>query len=155
MATNENTIELLNDLIRINHDRVAGYEKAIEELKTDDNDIRVVFESFRLTSNKNISELTEAVLNKGGEPTHESTAAGKVYRAWMSVKATFTGHSTQAILDACEYGEDAAQRAYKEALADGEELPSDVKALISEQKAALKKEHDAVKEYRDAERVSK
>jgi hypothetical protein len=28
METNENLIEVLNDLIRINNDRVDGYEKA-------------------------------------------------------------------------------------------------------------------------------
>ena len=101
MATsNENTIEILNDLIRINNDRVTGYTKAIEELKDEDNDLRVVFESFEVTSRRLISELTEEILKKGGEPAHSNTAAGSIYHTWMSVKATFTGHDTQSILNA-------------------------------------------------------
>ena len=155
MTTNQNTIEVLNDLIRINNDRVTGYNKAIEELKDEDNDLRVVFRSFILTSKRIISELTESILNKGGEPAHDTTAAGKIYRAWMDVKATFTGHDTLSILNACEYGEDAAQKAYKVAIEDSQEIEAGALQLIKEQKSELKKEHDSVKEYRDAEKVSK
>lgn len=155
MATKENNIEILNDLIRINNDRVVGYTKAIEELKDGDKDIRNVFQSFILSSKRNITELTDLVLKYGGEPAHDSTAAGKIYHAWMDVKATFTGHDLQAILNACEYGEDAAQRSYKIAIEDDSETSADVAQLIREQKASLKKEHDAVKEYRDSLKVSK
>lgn len=155
MATKENNIEILNDLIRINNDRVVGYTKAIEELKDEDKDIHNVFQSFILSSKRNITELTDLVLKYGGEPAHDSTAAGKIYHAWMDVKATFTGHDLQAILNACEYGEDAAQRSYKIAIEDDSETSSDVAQLIREQKASLKKEHDAVKEYRDSVKVSK
>ena len=149
MATKENTVELLNDLIRINNDRIVGYTKAIEELKDEDNDIRTVFQAFIVTSRKNISELTEQVLNKGGEPAHDSTAAGKIYHAWMDVKATFTGHDLQSILNACEFGEDAAQKAYKLASEDKEAGFSEVAELIARQKNVLLKEHDAVKKFRD------
>ena len=48
MATNmndriEDTVDVLNDLIRINHDRIAGYERAINESKDIDVDLKGVF----------------------------------------------------------------------------------------------------------------
>ena len=43
METNEKLIEVLNGLIEINHDRVNGYEKAIEETKDLDVDLRAIF----------------------------------------------------------------------------------------------------------------
>ena len=134
MTTQENNVDILNDLIRINNDRVIGYTKAIEELKSEDNDIRTVFQSFILTSKRNITELTDLVLKYNGEPAHDSTAAGKIYHAWMDVKATFSGHDLQAILNACEYGEDAAQRSYKTAMEDDSAVSSDVSQLLMEQK---------------------
>ena len=155
MATNENNVEILNDLIRINNDRVIGYSKAIEELKDEDKDIHNVLQSFILTSKKNISELTDLVFKNGGEPASDTTAAGKIYRAWMDVKATFTGHDLQAILNACEYGEDAAQRSYKTAMEDDADVSSDVSELIVEQKSSLQRELDAVKEFRDSLKVTK
>lgn len=36
METTKETIEILQDLIRINNDRITGYERAIEELKDED-----------------------------------------------------------------------------------------------------------------------
>ena len=33
MTNNESTIEVLNDLIQINNDRIEGYDNAIENLK--------------------------------------------------------------------------------------------------------------------------
>lgn len=155
MATKEKNIEILNDLIRINNDRVVGYTKAIEELKNEDQDLRSSIESFILSSKRNITELTDLVFKYGGEAATDSTAAGKIYHAWMDVKATFTGHDVQSILNACEYGEDAAQRSYKNAIEDDAEVSTDVAQLIRDQKASLKTEHDAVKEYRDALKVSK
>lgn len=155
MATRDNNIEILNDLIRINNDRVTGYTKAIKELKDEDHDVRKTFESFILSSKRNITELTDLVLKNGGEAATDNTAAGKIYHAWMDVKATFTGHDLQSILNACEYGEDAAQRSYKIAIEDSAEVSADVAQVIKDQKASLKKEHDAVKEYRDTVKVSR
>ena len=33
MTTSQETIEILNDLVQINNDRIVGYEKALKELK--------------------------------------------------------------------------------------------------------------------------
>ena len=43
MATNDNLVMVLNDLIRINNDRIAGYEKAADEARDIDVDLRAVF----------------------------------------------------------------------------------------------------------------
>jgi uncharacterized protein (TIGR02284 family) len=155
MATKEKNLEILNDLIRINNDRVVGYTKAIEELKGEDQDLRKAFESFILSSKRNITELSDAVFKNNGEAATDSTAAGKIYHAWMSVKATFTGHDVQSILNACEYGENAAQRSYKTAIEDNAEVSADVHELIKDQKASLKQEHDTVKELRDSVKATK
>jgi uncharacterized protein (TIGR02284 family) len=67
----------------------------------------------------------------------------------MDVKAIFTGHDKKTILNNCEFGEDAAQKAYQMALAN-EELSMHLRTIISEQKAALGLSHDKVKVLRDA-----
>ncbi len=42
MENNKENAEILNDLILINNDRIAGYEKAINELKPEDSDSEAV-----------------------------------------------------------------------------------------------------------------
>ena len=149
MERNEQLNEVLNDLIRINHDRIEGYEKAIDETKDKDVDLQAIFHRMADESRQYIAELTQEVVKLGGQPETGTTNSGKIYRAWMDVKATFTGHDRKSILASCEFGEDAAQKAYDAALTTDEELPSDVRQLIANQKASLKTSHDVIKKYRD------
>jgi uncharacterized protein (TIGR02284 family) len=149
MATNDNVSEVLNDLIRINNDRIAGYEKAADEARNIDVDLRAIFSRMSEESRQYAAELTQEVVKLGGEPATGTTNSGKIYRAWMDLKATFTGNSRQAILENCEFGEDAAQKAYDSALKTDTELNADIRQLIANQKSSLKTSHDVIKKYRD------
>jgi uncharacterized protein (TIGR02284 family) len=149
MAVNDNLIEVLNDLIQINNDRIEGYKRASNEAEEDDMDLKAIFNRMADESRGYVAELTQEVVKLGGEPTTSTTNSGKIYRAWMDVKATFTGNDRKAILASCEFGEDAAQKAYEAALSSDESLPLDVRQLIANQKASLKTSHDVIKKYRD------
>ena len=151
MYINENTAEALNDLIRINNDRIRGYEKAAEETKAKDTDLQAIFRQMAAESRSYVNDLREYVDASGGDPVSSTTTAGKIYRAWMDVKATFTGKDRKAILASCEYGEDAAQKAYETALSSDAELPAETRQLIMDQKASLRRSHDRIKQLRDAQ----
>ncbi|RZK57408.1 MAG: aldehyde dehydrogenase, partial [Pedobacter sp.] len=56
----------------------------------------------------------------------------------------------KTILSNCEFGEDAAQKAYKTALTD-EDLSANLRTLITDQKASLRVSHDEIKALRDAQ----
>ena len=149
MQTNEKLVSVLNGLIEINNDRVTGYQKAVEETKNLDVDLQTVFNSMANDSKKYAAELTQEVNKLGGEPATGTTNSGKFYRVWMDVKATFTGHDRQSVLENCEYGEDVAQKAYNEALASDAEMDADIRQLITAQQSALKAAHNLIKKYRD------
>src|ERR1044072_7016416 len=104
MPNNENTVEILNDLVKINNDRIAGYERAINEAKDLDVDLKALFEGMIRESQQYKSELVSQIQAIGGEVATDTTLSGKIYRAWMDVKATFTGSSRKAILENCEFG---------------------------------------------------
>lgn len=143
-------VEVLNDLVRINNDRISGYEKASDESKDLDADLRTVFRQMIDESRKYNAELTTRIHELGGEAEDGTTAMGKLYRAWMDVKATFSGNDRKAILESCEFGEDAAQKAYTDALAADADMDTETRQLIAAQKADLKKSHDLIKTYRDS-----
>ena len=149
MTTNENLVEVLNDLVQINNDRIEGYEKAAEETKDIDVDLKAIFIKMAEDSIKYKTELINEITKFGGEPTTGTTGLGKIYRVWMDVKATFTGKDRQSVLEACEFGEDAAQKAYRDALASDAEINADTRQLITSQQASLKTSHDIIKKYRD------
>ncbi|HYC40403.1 MAG TPA: PA2169 family four-helix-bundle protein [Chitinophagaceae bacterium] len=149
MEKNEKVTEVLNDLIRINHDRIEGYERAAKETKSEDADLRTLFTEMANESRRYANDLSRHVANAGGDPAEGATAPGKIYRAWMDVKAAFTGKDRKAILASCEFGEDAAQRAYDAALASDVDLPTDLRQVIVDEKNRLRQSHDRIKELRD------
>jgi uncharacterized protein (TIGR02284 family) len=149
MSNQTVNIETLNDLIEINNDRIAGYEKAIEELHPEDSDLKSLFAQMIVESQKIKMALATEVQSFNADIETGTTNSGKIYRAWMDVKAIFTGHDRKTVLNNCEFGEDAAQAAYKTALGV-EELSPSVKAMITEQKAQLRLSHDQIKALRDS-----
>ena len=149
MENNKEVIEVLNDLIQINNDRVVGYERALKELKDDSSDLKTLFEGYIDQSRNMRNSLGTEVQTLHGTMDSGTTNSGKIYRAWMDVKAVFTGHDRHAVLENCEAGEDAAQKAYKSAL-NTEGIPAYIVEMISKQQTELKGAHDEVKALRDS-----
>ncbi len=56
-TTNDKLVEVLNDLIEINNDRVVGYEKAADETKSLDVDLQAIFTKMAAESKKYAAEL--------------------------------------------------------------------------------------------------
>lgn len=148
MQHNKETIETLNDLIMINNDRIAGYERAIEELEEGDKDLIPLFENMIDESRQARMALGKEVQVLGGTMAEGTMQSGKIYRVWMDFKALFSGHDRHAVIANCEAGEDAAQKAYTSALEE-EHIPSFLKELIMEQQQTLKYSHDEIKSFRD------
>jgi uncharacterized protein (TIGR02284 family) len=153
-TTNEKLVDILNDLIRINNDRVEGYERAANEIKdVQQAEIKTLFFKLAEDSRGYKSDLEGAVTELGGEPAHDTTASGKLYRVWMDVKAAFSKDDLKAALESCEYGEDVALKAYQDALQEEVNWPSNISALVSNQRQELRASHDKVKQYRDEYKV--
>ena len=146
--TSKETVNILNDLVKINNDRIEGYEKALKDLKDEDADLKPLFLSFIDQSRKIKMTLGTELEVLGGDIDQGTTGSGSLYRAWMDLKATFTGHTRHAVLAACEYGEDAAQKAYETAL-NTEHIPAHLVDILMDEKENLKASHNQVKALRD------
>ncbi|MDP4214222.1 MAG: PA2169 family four-helix-bundle protein [Bacteroidota bacterium] len=148
MEKSKEIIEVLNDLVLINNDRIGGYERAVKELKEEDHDLKSLFEHMILESQQIKSDLVQEVQVLHGETEKGTTEMGKIYRGWMGLKAIFTGASRHAILSNCEYGEDAAQKAYNKAL-ETEKLPAFLREMLKNQQETLKVSHDEIRDLRN------
>ncbi|SMP33596.1 ferritin-like domain-containing protein [Chryseobacterium profundimaris] len=142
-------IEALNDLIKINNDRIEGYDKAIAELQDGENgDLKSLFSDMISESRNYKSALESRVIAYGGSTDGGTTASGKLYRTWIDVRAAFSGGDRASVLSNFEAGEDAAQKAYKSAIEDPEVM-EETKVLLREQKQSLRSSHDKIKALRD------
>lgn len=145
-TTNQKSIDALNNLLEINNDRIEGYNHASKE--TNDADLKNLFSQLSSTSYKLKQELTSEILKLGGTPIEGTRNTGKLYRAWMDIKAALTGKDRKAILNSCEYGEDVAVKNYSNTLKD-EAIDSALYPMISNQYTLLKADHDKVRKLRD------
>ncbi|TDD75462.1 ferritin-like domain-containing protein [Flavobacterium caseinilyticum] len=143
----EKSIDILNSLIQINNDRIEGYETASKE--ADETDLKTLFSHFTETSLKCKAELVAEVKRLGGKPTEGTTTSGKLYRVWMDLKSAVTGSDRKAIINSCEYGEEAALETYKDAVSNSEDLSSEQLMMIKEQHAAIQANYQKIKNLSD------
>ena len=140
--------EKINHLIEINNDRVEGYDRAVDEVE--DPKLKATFLDLSLQSKGFRTELEGLVKGLGETPTTGTSVSGKVYRAWMDIKAALTGKDKKKILNSCEFGEDVAKDSYKDVLNDKQMLPNNVKDVVEKQFSEIKQSHDKIKSMRDS-----
>jgi uncharacterized protein (TIGR02284 family) len=139
----EKSIDVLNTLIVINNDRIEGYQTASEE--TEEGDLKDLFHSLIRTSQKNKAELIVEMHKLGGTPEEGTKTTGKIYRAWMDLKALVTGGERVSILNSCEYGEGVAIDTYVDALDDNlEDLTAEQQMMLQAQCKDLKADRETV-----------
>lgn len=153
MNVTEKSISVLNDLTEINNDRIAGFEKAIADIKDENVDLKAIFQQYSSQSRKFSQELTAIVASYGEEVETGNSVAGTLHRAWIDVKSLFGGSDRASILSEAERGEDAIKAAYTLALEKGE-LTGEALETVSRQAQDIKAAHDAIKALRDAAKIT-
>ena len=155
MENNKEIIENLNDLVQINNDRIVGYENALHQIEEEEIQeeaveagLRNLFLSHIDDSRRFKLQLAKEVEVLGGDAEADTSTSGKLHRAWIDVKTTFTGHSKKSILEECEFGEDAIKKAYESAL-ENEDLPAYLRDILNSQLSVLVEAHDEIKALRD------
>lgn len=146
-TNNKNEIDELNNLLEINNDRIEGYKYASKE--TNETDLKNIFSQLAENSQKCKQELISEIKRLGGTPIEGTRAIGKLYRAWMDIRAALSNKSRKAILKSCEFGEDIAVKNYEKAIKN---IPSEstIYGIISKQYAVIRSDHDKIKDLRDA-----
>ena len=114
MENTERTLELLNDLILINNDRIEGYEKALQELREnyEHRELEPVFLRFIDDSRRYKMELGTEIQALGHDIAQGTSVSGKLHRAWIALKESFTGHDERNLMEEIEWG----RRCYPECL---------------------------------------
>ena len=135
--------ESVKTMIQILHDSHKAFQDIGEHLK--DPEAKRFFLEEANTRAKFENELkhaAHATEDVGG------TAVGSARRVWGDLKASLGG-SDHTLLATAEQGEDAAKKAYKEALRD-KDVHSSIREVLVRQQSHIQQAHDRVKSFRDA-----
>lgn len=127
--TTKETVSTLEGLISILEDGKLGYTNAAEHVENPA--IKADFLEYARERALFIVEIQDEI-NKLGKSTDTSGGGplGALHRTWIDIKSSFTGGDTEAIINACITGEEAAIEKYKMAL-EKNELELDQIAVVS------------------------
>lgn len=142
----DKTISLLNDLIEICQDGHHGFATAAED--AEDQDLRSIFEQYAMERSRFATELQTRIRSLGGDPDQHGSVSGKLHRGWIDLKSAIASNEPHAVLAECERGEDAAVKAYREALEKDLDLAT--RDIIARQYSSIQSAHDRVKQLRDS-----
>ena len=143
-------VEVLNDLIKIHNDRIAGYKYALNQSTEIESGLYNAFEEIISDTKYYIDQISEKIKELNGNPLKGSTILGKIYQAWVALKVTFPGSTQKAIISACLYNEEIALHAYNAALSSNLNMPAQVRQLIENQEHELRRIHSLVNKYRES-----
>jgi uncharacterized protein (TIGR02284 family) len=143
MTTATEVSSSVKTVIEVLHDGHKGFSEIGEHLKNPT--AKAYFIEEAGTRHKFEHELKTAA---GVHEDVGGTAAGAVHRTWGDLKAHLGG-GDHTLLETAEQGEDAAKKAYEEALKDGD-IHSSVREVLVRQQKHILQSHDKVKALRDS-----
>ena len=137
------TNELVKTVVQVLNDGNKGFLDIGEHIK--DSQMKSFFMSEAQTRATYANELAAAagISNDVG-----GTAVAAVHRTWGDVKANLGG-GDHTLLETAEQGEDAAKKAYKEALEDNS-VTGSVRSVLQQQQQHILASHNQVKAFRDS-----
>lgn len=146
----DKAIEVFNTLIKINNNRIEGYETASKE--TTDADLKSLFFHLGQATLKCKRELIYEIRKMGGEPLEgDGTISNTFSKVWNDVKGAFTKNDRVSILNSCEYDENVAVDAYYEALNNNLEfLGAEQQALLNKQYLSISSGLSKIKDLRES-----
>jgi uncharacterized protein (TIGR02284 family) len=150
IMTQDDTIDILNDLIETSKDGQLGFTDAAEHATSID--IRDIFTARAEECAGAVSELQILVSQCGGKPDESGSVAGAVHRGWTILRGKLSGYTDLALLEECERGEDVAKARYRKALEQA--LPEPIRTIVERQYQGVLRNHDQMRHLRDRFRAA-
>lgn len=119
-------------------DGELGYRTAAE--RVNDSGLAGVFTEYAKERAGFVKELQEECIRLSGErPSGDGTVTGSVFRGWINLKSALTAGGPEAIIAACETGEDFAEAAYERVV--NSDISGRARSLVEAEWAKIKQAH--------------
>ncbi len=137
MLPQEDTLDMLNDLIRTCKEGEEGYRTAADDVQN--SELETMFRGYAKQRANFVRELEVEVERLGGKPYESDGLGAALHRGWMNLKASLSGGDAGAIIAACESGEDSALAIYDRAART--DVTGKTRTLIDKQFQQVKEVH--------------
>lgn len=142
----EKRVDQLQEILEKNRDAEKGYRKAAEN--ADSLSLKSYFENKAREREQFNTSLKREMIANYDTIDDEGSFTGSIHRAWMDVKAFFSGDNDESMLEEAIRGDKAAIEEYEEVLEDTS-LPNPIANLIREQKTKIRTDLNKIKSMED------
>jgi uncharacterized protein (TIGR02284 family) len=142
----DDLIATLNELITTSKDGEEGFRTCADNVQNPV--LRTFFAERAQRCRQGAAQLQRLVREMGGAPARRGSMTGSAHRFGINIRAALSGLNDHAVLADCERGEEAAMRAYEDAL--NQPLPADVRQVVDRHYAEVKRNRDCVHEMCNA-----
>lgn len=148
---NEETIEHIKDLVRINQDSAEGFAEAAKVVENDD--LKGLFSLMAGERQQFANELRSYVILNEEDGDISGSWKGMFHRWWLDLRGKLSGGDAYAVLAEAERGEDKIKAMYEECIKETTGNP--LNDVLHRQYAEVVKGHDRVRDMRDAVKAVK
>jgi uncharacterized protein (TIGR02284 family) len=135
------TIVTLSELLMVTRDGEHGFTVCAEHAHRDE--LKKLFASRARWHGAAAAQLTELIVQLGGDPAARGRTVGGTRRGWGNLHAALTQNTDDSLIEQCEHGEDRALEVYRNALDD--HLPEFVRQVVLRQFEDMMSDHDQVR----------
>ena len=143
MSQPEKNAALLNDLLAIQHERIATYQTFMKYPLTDDS----VYSLFRCMADRSrnlLFELRSNISSDCIDPADRVEKKGEIGKTWPGMKYFTPDSSVADIFSCCEYNEWITMMTYRHALEVNEDDCPELRSLIVNQFDRMKESYEIV-----------
>jgi uncharacterized protein (TIGR02284 family) len=141
--------QVLKDLIKINNDRIAAYQVALNHPEMLDASICDTFNKIVSEGSGYVHQLIIKIREIDGNSKNDTIVLGKIYEAWRDLKITFACTSRKSIILSCKYNEEIALHAYRAALNIDSRFNPEIILLLKQQEEGLRNNYELLKNFRE------
>ena len=146
MVTNDNLVNVLEEIIEKNRDAEKGYEKAAEN--ADSQYLRDYFTRKSTERASFCADLKREMAANYDDFDDDGSFTGTMHRAWMDIKNFFSADNDEAMLEEAIKGDKAAVEEYNDVLNDNT-LPVGLATVIRDQKMKIQADLNKIKSLED------
>jgi uncharacterized protein (TIGR02284 family) len=135
---------VLNGLIETCKDGEEGFRHAAEKAK--EPSLKSLFTKYATQRATYATELQALVTATGETPSDSGHIVASLHRGWITLKEALAKDEDKALIDEAEAGEDAAMKAYKQAVAAN--LPIAVNTVVQQQFSGVQEAHGIIRDLK-------
>jgi uncharacterized protein (TIGR02284 family) len=144
----DKSTEIMHDLLLIQNDRKAAYEKIVEWPDHNES-IRHHIKKIIMQSRNAILELRRHIDMTGSDPADRAHIRGEIYHSWSGSGEFVPSDSISDVIAALENKEKEVAMAYQKALQPEDTLDEELRTLLNDQLSLIQRSFNYIQEYKE------